>query len=163
MNNYNCIGNLTRDVESHVFGSGTKVVKFGIAVTGRVIKKDGVPVKDEKGYTQREVVFWDCEAWSNQADLLEQYAKKGSKLGLGGEIKEESWDDKTTGQKRSKKVLKIEKVSFLDARDGGSGDEGEPENKPAGRGKGRPKKEKASSLPDSSGEETVVDAQDIPF
>lgn len=150
MNNYVCLGNLTRDPETHTFSSGSKVVRFGVAVNGRIKKQNGENVKDEQGRDVREVVFWDCEAWGIQADLLEQYAKKGEKLILNGEIKEETWEDKNTQQNRSKKVLRVEKFNFV-----GGPKESNQDDKP--KGKGRPKKDKQEKVVVGTVDEVQVD------
>jgi single-strand DNA-binding protein len=118
------IGRLTRDPEMRTFSNGGKVAKFGFAVGSR--RKNLQTGQWEDGDT----MFIDCEAFNkgdfgHLADRVEQYLRKGNQVFLEGRLKLESWDDKTTGQKRSKHALVIENMQFLEPRGGGSGDGGE--------------------------------------
>lgn len=99
LNRYQCIARLTKDPEAKTFGSGAKKVSLGLAVNERYKGKDG-EWKDS-------VVFLDAEAWSYMADRLEQEAK-GSMVFLEGKLKQDTWDDKQTGAKRSKIVMVVE-------------------------------------------------------
>lgn len=154
MNSYSALGNLTRDPETHTFASGATVTKFGLAVNGRFVKKDGETVNDENGRPQREVVFWDCEAWGGTGDLVSKYLKKGEKVVLSGEVREESWTDKATEQKRSKKVFSVREVTFVNAPSG----DGEEKKEKAAPKKGRPKKVETVVDDSSDG-----DGGEIPF
>lgn len=156
MNSYNCSGNVTRDPEGRDVND-SRVVKFGIAVNGRILKKNGETVKDENGYTQKEVVFLDCEAWGPQALTIEQYVTKGKKLGLTGEIKQDNWEDKETGAKRSRHFLRVERFEFLDGSKDVGGDVEEPKAAPAGKTKGRPKKAPVQVV------DEIPDTSEIPF
>jgi single-strand DNA-binding protein len=71
-------------------------------------------------------MFIDVEAYNRgefgkQADLVEQYLTKGRQVYLEGRLELDQWDDKTTGQKRSKHKLVVENMQFLD---GGRQEEG---------------------------------------
>ena len=72
-------------------------------------------------------MFIDCKAFNRgefgkTADLVEQYLRKGHQAYLEGKLDFEQWDDKTTGAKRSKHVLVVDNVQFLERRqDGGEG------------------------------------------
>jgi len=160
MNNYVCSGNLTRDPEVVSFSSGNQVIKFGIAVNGRPVKENGEVLKDSNGRVIREVVFWDCEMWGEGGASLAQYSKKGDMLILGGEIKEESWEDKATQAKRNKKVLRVKEYSFGGGSNGGGSENSdEPKEKKASRG--RPKKEKPPVT--DVDEPKLENTKDIPF
>jgi single-strand DNA-binding protein len=114
------IGRLTRDPEMRSFSNGGKVAKFGFAVTNR--KKNS-----QTGQWEDVPMFIDCEAYNRgefgkQADLVEQYLAKGRQVFLEGRLELDQWDDKTTGQKRSKHKLVVENMQFLDSgqrEDGG--------------------------------------------
>lgn len=155
MNNYVVMGNLTRDPEQVSFANSS-VTKFAIAVNGRVIKREGEVQKDESGRPLREVVYWDCEAWAQLGDMINQYAKKGTKVILQGEIKEESWEDKATGQRRSKKVVRVDKFNFADGKSDSSEDS-EKREKPASK---KSKKTKAEVTGDTL---EVGAGEEIPF
>lgn len=117
------IGRLTRDPETRTFSNGGKVAKFGFAVSNR--KKNS-----QTGQWEDVPMFIDCEAFNRgefgkQADLVEHYLSKGRQVYLEGRLELDQWDDKTTGQKRSKHKLVVENMQFLDGgRQDGEGGEG---------------------------------------
>jgi single-strand DNA-binding protein len=110
------IGRLTRDPEVRTFSTGGKVAKFGFAVSNR--KKNS-----QTGQWEDVPMFIDCEAYnrgeySKQADLVEQYLSKGRQVFLEGHLQLDQWDDKTTGQKRSKHKVVVDHIQFLGSREG---------------------------------------------
>ncbi len=117
------LGRLTRKPESRTFSTGGKVTNFGFAVNNR--KKN-----QQTGQWEDEPMFIDCKVFNRgengkKADLAEQYLDKGHQAYLEGHLVLEQWDDKTTGQKRSKHVLYVDDFQFLEPRkDGMSGGEG---------------------------------------
>lgn len=106
------IGNLTRDPELRVTPKGTAICQFGIAVNRQF--------KDESGATRDETTFVDIEAWGKQGELVSKYLSKGSLAMVEGRLKLDQWEDKTSGQKRSKIKVVLDNVQFLSSR-GGSG------------------------------------------
>lgn len=110
------IGNLTRDPELRVTPKGTSICQFGIAVNRQF--------KDESGATRDETTFVDIEAWGKQGELVSKYLTKGSPAMVEGRLKLDQWDDKTSGQKRSKMKVVLENVQFLSSRGGGGGGAG---------------------------------------
>jgi single-strand DNA-binding protein len=113
------IGRLTRDPESRTFSNGGKVAKFGFAVGSR--RKNQQTGQWEDG----ETMFIDCEAFNrgdfgHLADRCEQSLRKGMQVYLEGRLKLETWDDKTSGQKRSKHALVVDNMQFLESRQQGS-------------------------------------------
>lgn len=106
------IGNLTRDPELRVTPKGTAICQFGLAVNRQF--------KDESGATREEVTFIDIEAWGKQGELVSKYLTKGSPAMVEGRLKFDSWEDKQSGQKRSKLKVVLDNVQFL-SRGGGSG------------------------------------------
>lgn len=127
MANFNKVilaGNLTRDPELRYTPKGTAIAKFGLAVN-RVWK-------NEAGESKEETMFVDLDAFGRQAETLAQYMKKGSPLLVEGRLKLDQWDDKQTGQKRSKLGVVVEGFQFLGG--GSRGDApaaGEPVRRPA--------------------------------
>jgi single-strand DNA-binding protein len=161
------IGRLTRDPEVRTFASGGKVAKIGFAVTNR--KKN-----TQTGQWEDEPMFIDCEVFNRGefgtlANLVEERCRKGSQICIEGRLHLDSWDDKTTGQKRQKHKIVVESVQLLDPRqDGGMGGSGMGGS---GMGSGAPR---SSSAPRSGGgfggqdfgdEPPASDGQDsnIPF
>src|SRR5262245_2837598 len=113
------IGNLTRDPECRTFTNGGKVAKFGIAVNHRWKNQ-------QTGQMEEEAMFIDCNAFNRGdrgtlANIVEQYCRKGSLVCIEGRLKLETWDDKQTGQKRSKHSIVVEGLQLLDRRQDGAG------------------------------------------
>ncbi len=115
------IGRLTREPESRTFANGGKMAFFGFAVSTR--RKNPQTGQWENG----EAMFIDCKVFNRgdygkKADTALQYLHKGHQAYLEGKLVFEQWDDKQTGQKRSKHVLEVEDFQMLEPRqDGGSG------------------------------------------
>ena len=103
------IGNLTRDPELRVTPKGTAICQFGIAVNRQF--------KDESGATRDETTFVDIEAWGKQGELVSKYLSKGSLAMVEGRLKFDQWEDKTSGQKRSKLKVVLDNVQFLSSRE----------------------------------------------
>ena len=109
------MGNLTRDPELRRLANGTAVTDLGLALNRSFTGKDG-----EK---REEVVFIDVTVWDRQAETCCQYLKKGRAVHVEGFLKMDTWEDKNTGEKRSKVKVQADRVQFLDRRDeaGGGG------------------------------------------
>jgi single-strand DNA-binding protein len=107
------IGNLTRDPELRVTPKGTAICQFGLAVNRQF--------KDESGATRDETTFVDIEAWGKQGELVAKYLTKGSPAMVEGRLKLDQWEDKQSGQKRSKLKVVLDNVQFLSTRGGASG------------------------------------------
>lgn len=106
-------GNLTRDPEIRSAGADNKVANFGIAVNRRW--------KDSAGQPQEDVTFVDCTAWGKRGEAIGQYFHKGEPILVEGELRMDQWDDKTTGQKRSKLLVNVTQFAFVGGkRDGDS-------------------------------------------
>lgn len=116
------IGRLTRDPEPRTFANGGKVVNFGFAVNNR--RKN-----QQSGQWEDYPMFIDCKAFNRgefgkTADLIEQSLSKGKQVFLEGKLDFEQWEDKNGGGKRSKHVLIVDNVQFLEPRQDGMGSEG---------------------------------------
>jgi single-strand DNA-binding protein len=121
LNKVMLIGRLTRDPEVRTFSNGGKVAKFGFAVNNR--KKN-----QQTGQWEDDPVFLDVEAFNRgelgkQADLVEQYLTKGRQVFLEGHLRLDSWEK--DGQKRTRLVIVVDNLQFLDSKqDGGTGEGG---------------------------------------
>jgi single-strand DNA-binding protein len=102
------MGNLTRDPELRYTANGSAVTDLGVAINRTWTGKDGE--------RREEVVFIDVTVWNRQAETCCQYLKKGRPVHVEGFLKMDSWDDKTTGEKRSKLKVEADRVQFLDSR-----------------------------------------------
>jgi single-strand DNA-binding protein len=117
------IGNLTRDPEIRYTPKGTAVAEIGIAVN-RVFS-------GEDGEKREEVTFVDVTLWNRLAEIAEQYLKKGRSVFIEGRLQLDSWDDKQTGQKRSRLRVVGENLQMLGSR--GEGESGGTGGAPAPR------------------------------
>ena len=116
------IGNLTRDPELRVTPKGTAICQFGLAVNRQY--------KDDTGAMRDETTFVDIEAWGKQGELVAKYLTKGSPAFVEGRLRLDQWEDKTSGQKRSRLKIVLDNVQFLGRPGGGGG--GQPAAAPAG-------------------------------
>ncbi len=105
------LGNLTRDVELRHTQSGQALAKFGMAVN----RKYSV-----NGEQKETTCFVDLTAWGKQAELLNQYVKKGSQLFVEGRLEYSTWEAEGGG-KRSKLEVVVENFQFVGSARGGSG------------------------------------------
>lgn len=136
------LGNLTRDPEVTYTPKGTACANFGIAVN-KVWFNDA-------GQKHESVTFVDITAWEKGAEWAGEYLKKGAEVHVTGELKLDTWDDKTTGDKRSKLKVIAHKLTptFGTWRDGGR----KPSDEEAGRtqapGRRTPQQPKPPADPD---------------
>ncbi|MEO6437177.1 MAG: single-stranded DNA-binding protein [Tepidisphaeraceae bacterium] len=121
MASYNRIilmGNLTRDPQLRYLPNQTPVVDIGLAVNHKY--------RTASGEDREEVMFIDCTAFGKQAEVINQYCQKGRPLHVEGRLKLDTWDDKQTGQKRSKHKVTIDNFQLLGSRDGAPAGGGGP-------------------------------------
>lgn len=106
------IGNLTQDPEVRRTPSGTAVSTLRLAVNESYQSKSGERVE--------KAIFLDVDVWDRQAETCQQYLSKGSPVCIEGRLQMDSWDDKETGQKRTRLKVRAERVQFLSGprRDG---------------------------------------------
>jgi single-strand DNA-binding protein len=113
LNKVMLIGNLTRDPELRHTPKGTAVAELGLAI-------NRVWMDEQKG-KQEETTFVDVTLWGRQAELAQQYLSKGRPVYIEGRLNLDTWDDKTTGQKRSKLKVIGENLQFLSSGQGAQG------------------------------------------
>src|SRR5512135_944925 len=114
------MGNLTRDPEVRYTPNGIAVASFAIAVNRKY--KQG----DE---TKEEVSYIDIVVFGKQAESCGQYINKGDAVLIDGRLQQRRWDDKDTGQKRSKIEVVAQSVNFMPKRS--SGGQGHSHTEPA--------------------------------
>lgn len=119
------MGNLTRDPELRYTPKGTAIAKIGIAVN-RVWTNDA-------GEKKEEVTFVDVDVFGRTAENVGQYMRKGRPIMIEGRLKLDQWDDKQTGQKKSKLSVVAENVQFLGSAPG-AGEGGSAAPRPARTG-----------------------------
>ena len=147
------VGNLTRDPELRYTPKGTAIAKIGLAVN-RVWT-------NEAGEKKEEVTFVDVDVFGRTAENVGQYMRKGRPILIEGRLKLDQWDDKQTGQKKSKLGVVAETVQFLGSAGDGGGSGGAPA--PAAPRTNRPAP--AASAPASEPVEGdgPPESDDVPF
>ncbi len=145
-------GNLTRDPELRTTPNGASVCSFSVAVN-RVFR-------DSNGEQKESVSFIDCSAWGKLGEMIGQYAKKGAGVLVSGRLDQRSWEDKNSGQKRSRVEIVVEDFNFTgpannDRNNGGySG---------SNFGGGSAAKEEAPVAEEAPADEEPIDLSEIPF
>src|SRR6476619_7495807 len=113
------LGNLTRDPEVRYTPKGSAVADLGIAVKRQYTL--------ENGEKREEVTFVDVVLWARTAEIAGEYLKKGRPVLIEGRLQLDTWDDKQSGQKRSKLKVVGEGLQLIGSRPsgggGGTGDE----------------------------------------
>jgi len=150
LNKVMLIGNVTRDPELKYTPKGTAVADVGLAVN-RVFTLEG-------GERREEVTFIDVTLWGRSAEVAAEYAKKGRPLFVEGRLQLDTWDDKATGQKRSKLRVVGENIQLLGGRGEGGGGGGGGDSAPRTAARREPDFE-APARPARPAEED----DDIPF
>src|ERR1043165_6960687 len=118
------MGNLTRDPEVRYTPKGTAIAKIGMAVNRKWTT--------ETGEQKEEVTFVDVDAFGRQAETIGQYLKKGRPILIEGRLRLDQWDDKQTGQKKSRLGVVLETFQFLDSGNRGDGGSASaPRSRPA--------------------------------
>ena len=115
MPNYNkviLVGNLTRDPEVKYTPKGTAICDIGLAINRNW--------STDSGEKREEVTFVDVTLWGRVAEIVGEYTSKGRPLMVEGRLHLDTWDDKQTGQKRSKLKVIGENIQLLGSKEGGS-------------------------------------------
>ena len=110
LNSCSFTGRAGRDPEARYFEDGTCLCNFSIAVDSW--KRDAEPL------------WLNCVIRGKQAQVAADYVRKGSLIGVTGELENDTWTDKATGEKISKFVLSVKSLTLLQSRrdDIGGGD-----------------------------------------
>ena len=117
------LGNLTRDPEVRTLPSGASVCRICIANNRRYNDKDGNP--------KEEVTYAEFEAFGKLAETIGKHFTKGKPILVEGRLKLDQWEDKTSGEKKSRLAVVIEDFSFVggkreDGDDAGDSDDSGP-------------------------------------
>lgn len=105
MNKVLLMGNLTRDPELRNTSSGQAVANFGLAMNRRF--------RTSQGEDREETCFVDIEAWGRQGETCARYLRKGSPALVEGRLRYDQWEDRESGQKRSRLLVRANRVQFL--------------------------------------------------
>jgi single-strand DNA-binding protein len=152
LNKVMLIGNLTRDPELRYTPKGTAVADLGLAVNRRV--------SDGNGNWSDETTFVDVTVWGNTAENSQKFLSKGRGVFIEGRLQLDTWEDKQSGQKRSKLKVVGENVQFLpDGRAGGGGGRSQSSDNDSSQQEDKPQGGSAADAGDYDGD----DGDDIPF
>jgi single-strand DNA-binding protein len=157
------IGRLVRDPETRYTGSGKAVCNFAIAINNR------------SGGNRDDTTFIDIEAWERTAEFIQQWFHKGKLILLEGRLRQDKWEDKNTGQARSKLVVVGDRASFVGGKDddqggggsgGGGGNYGQSSGGQGGGGQSR-RQQPPADEPQHGNDQPVGDDgnvdDDLPF
>lgn len=103
-------GNLTRDPELRQTQSGTSVLSMAVAVSERV--KRGDQWEDRPSYV-------DVTVWGARAEALAKFLRKGLRVAVSGRLRQDRWQDKQTGENRSRLGIVADEVDVMTPRDRG--------------------------------------------
>lgn len=101
------LGNLTKDIELRYLQNGTAVAKTAVATSEKY--------KDATGTQQEKVCFMDITFWGRQAEIANQYLRKGSKVFILGSIEFDQWTAQD-GSARSRHSIKVDTFKMLDGK-----------------------------------------------
>jgi single-strand DNA-binding protein len=163
LNKVMLMGNITRDPEVRYTPKGTAVTDISLAVNRSYTLDDGE--------RREETTFVDVTYWGRQAEVIGEYMKKGRPIYVEGRLQLDQWEDKNTGQNRSRLKIVGDNFQFLGGRDGNSGGgEGQQQQSapPQQQQQAPPQQQQQSSPPPGqqqpTGYEPIQDGDDdIPF
>jgi len=106
------VGRLGRDPETRYTGGGQAVGNFSVATDETY--------KDKAGERQKRTEWHKIVVWGKQAEIAQQYLKKGSLIFIEGRIQSREWQDKE-GQKRTSFEIVATNFRMLGGRGDGAG------------------------------------------
>lgn len=155
------MGNFTRDPELRFLPNNTAVCDMGLAVNDRFLNKSTNQWEDRPN-------FVDCTAFGRTAENINKFFAKGRPIFIEGKLRFEQWEDRQSGQKRSKLKVVVDTWQFVDSKDGapnggGGGYQQQGGSQPSS-GYGNPQSDSDSGWSDNpgSGHEPVQE-DEIPF
>lgn len=141
------MGRLTRDPEQRTTTTGKTIASFSIAV--------------DRGGQDDQADFFEVTAWEKLGDLVIQYLGKGRRVLVQGRLRQDSWDDKETGKKRTRVEVTATDVTFLDGPSDGNGQGGGSSQPNAPRSNAGSSKSDDVVIEDI--EDKPIDLSEIPF
>ncbi len=137
------MGRLTRDPEVRTTSTGKSIVSFSLAV--------------DRNTQDDQTDFFDITAWEKLGDLVAQYLTKGRRCLVQGRLRQDSWDDKETGKKRSRVEVVATDVTFLDGPSDNAGTGGTSNNTAAAP------KQPSKDVVVEDIDDKPIDLSEIPF
>ncbi len=143
------VGRLTRDPELRHTGTGTAYCRISIASNRNYTVN---------GTKKEEVSFFNCVAWARQAEIINQYCRKGKQVAIDGRLQQRSWQNQE-GKQQSTVDIVIEQLQMLGSAGGGGGS-ATPETQPSYAG---PSSNDEPPFPREEFVPESADDDDIPF
>lgn len=144
------LGYLGKDPEIRKTAGGTTIANISVATSNKFKKNDEWVEKTE---------WHKIVAFGRQAEVMEEYLTKGSKIFVEGRIETRSWDDEKSGEKKYRTEIVCERFQMLGSP-GGEGSSG------GGKKSYRKKKEQEEEeyeFADEKGDSEEEEEDDIPF
>jgi single stranded DNA-binding protein len=143
MNTWIFSGRLTRDPESHTTNTGRNIADFSIA---------------NNDYKDKPI-YVNCVAWDEAADFILQYFTKGKPIEVVGRYDQDTWEDKTTGEKRTAtKLILTQKPGFVSISNNPKSDDESKSETNEVQKRARTKREKVAAVATEENED-----ENIPF
>ena len=162
LNKVMLIGNLTRDPEVRYTPKGTAITEISLAMNRNYTT--------ETGEKREEVTYVEVTLFARLGEIAAEYLKRGRPVFIEGRLRLETWDDKTSGQKRSKLSVVAEGLQLLGSREGGGGppqgggSEYDEAPRQTARPPQRPPNQRPSAPPRPPADPDLdVEGDDIPF
>jgi len=161
LNKIMLIGNVTRDPELKYTPKGSAVADLGLAVNRTYTNNNNEKVE--------ETTFVDVELWGRLAEIAGEYAKKGRSIFIEGRLRMDSWEDKASGQKRSRLKVVGEGLQLLGGNrpggaPGGGGGDYENDGPPAQKSYSKPPQQQNRPAPSRPAPPPLeAEDDDIPF
>lgn len=138
------MGRLTRDPEMRTTTTGKSIASFSLAV--------------DRQTQDDQADFFDVTAWEKLGELANQYLSKGRRCLVQGRLRQDSWDDKETGKKRSKVEIVATDITFLDGPTGSEGSQAAPRGD-----SGSTSSKKSNDVVIEDIDDKPIDLSEIPF
>lgn len=111
LNKVMLIGNLTADPEVRTTPRGNSLTELRLAV-------NRISTGANEGERREETTFLDVTCWGRTGEIAAQYLSKGRPVFIEGRLQMDTWEDKQTGQRRSRIRIIAENLQLLGGRDG---------------------------------------------
>lgn len=147
MNTVSMIGTLTKDVESRYARNGTAIANFSIALNKKF---------SQNGKLVERTSYFDAVCYGKTAEHIAEYFRKGSRIGITGELEQQRWQT-NDGSNRSKVVILVKEFDFIDRKDSTKKRDGDTQNAGGYRQPAQPPTHSPAHA------ETDVDDEEIPF
>lgn len=156
INRVHLLGRITHDIEVRHTPKGTAVTSLNIATNRHRT--------DDQGNKAEETCFTEVTLWGRNAELAGEYLGKGREVYIEGRLDLQQWDDKATGQKRTKLRVIGEQMQFIGGKPDGTGTNQTAQQKEAPVNQSVPSNRPGhQDQPPHHSEIDTLEGDDIPF